>query len=77
MKPRIASSICYRIFMCQRDFDTLCTKIINPCDFGDLLAQVKEGLNHEKKFESRACELNINVMRLKLRHFVLVRETGL
>ena len=34
-------------------------------------------LNHEKKFESRARELYIDVMRLKLRHFVLVRETGL
>ena len=30
-----------------------------------------------KNLESRARELYIDVMRLKLRHFVLVRETGL
>ena len=76
-KPRINSSICHRIFISQKNFDTLCTEIINPCDFEDLPAKVKEALNHGKKFESRARELYIGVMRLKLRHFVLVCETGL
>ena len=32
---------------------------------------------HGKKIESRAQEFYIDVMRLKLRHFVLVRKTGL
>ena len=59
------------------NFDTLCTEIINPCDFEDLPAKVKEALNHGRKFESRARELYIDVMRLKFRHFVLVRGTGL
>ena len=56
---------------------TLCTEIINACDFEDLPAKVKEALNHWKKFESRARELYIDTMRLKLRHFVLVCETAL
>ena len=43
----------------------------------DLPAKVKEALNHGKNFELRARERYIDVMRLKLRHFVLVRETGL
>ena len=76
-KPRIISSKCHRIFIRQKNFDTLCTEIINPCDFEDLPAKVKEALNHMKKFESSARELYIYAMRLKLRHFVLVRETGL
>ena len=83
-KPRITSSKGHRIFICQRNFDTLCTEISNPCDFEDLPAKVKEALNHGEKFESRARyiklyirELYIVVMRLKLRHFALVRETGL
>ena len=29
-KPRITSSICHRIFICQSKFDTLCTEINNP-----------------------------------------------
>ena len=76
-KPRITCGKCHRIFIRQRNFDTLCTEIINPCDFEDLPAKVKEALNDGKKTESRACELYIDVMRLKLRHFVLVREIGL
>ena len=76
-KPRIASSKCHRTLIRQRNFDTLCTEIINPCDFEDLPVKVKEVLNHGKKFESRARELYIDVMRLKLRHFDLARETGL
>ena len=67
----------HRMFIRQRNFDTLCTEIINPCNFEDLPAKVKEALNRGKKFESRAGELCIDVMRLKLRHFVLVHETGL
>ena len=50
---------------------------MNPWDFDDLLVKVKEALNHGKKFESRAPELYIDLMKVKLRHFVLVRETGL
>ena len=76
-KARITSSICHRIFIRQKNFDTSCTEIINPCDFEDLPAKVKEALNHGKRFESRACELYIYVMRLKLRNFVPVCETGL
>ena len=76
-KPRITSSKRHRMSIRQRNFDTLCTEIINPCNFEDLPAKVKEALNHGKKFESRARELYIDVMRLKLRHFVLVHETGL
>ena len=74
-KPCITSSKCHRIFIRQRNFDTLCTENMyrNPCDFEDLPAKVKKALNHGKKFESRARD----VMRLKLRHFVQVRETGL
>ena len=48
-KPRITSGKCHRIFIRQRNFDTLCTEIINPCDFEDLPAKVKEALNHGKK----------------------------
>ena len=59
------------------NFDTLCTEIINLCDFEDLPVKVKEAVNHGRNFESRARELYIDVMRLKLRHFVLVGETGL
>ena len=59
------------------NFDTLSTESMNPCDFDDLLAKVKEALNRGKRFESRASELYIDLMRVKLRHFVLVRETGL
>ena len=44
----IASSMWHRIFICQRNFDTLCAEIINPCVFEDLPAKVKEALNHEK-----------------------------
>ena len=76
-KPHITSSKCHRLFTCWRNFETLCTEIINPCDFEDLPAKVKEALNHGESFESRAHELYIGVMRLKLRHFVLVHETGL
>ena len=47
-KPRITSSKCHRIFIRQRSFDTLCTEIINPCDFEDLPAKVKEALNHRE-----------------------------
>ena len=47
-KPRITSSKCHRIFIRLKDFDTLCTEIINPCDFEDLPAKVKEALNHGK-----------------------------
>ena len=48
------------------------------CDFEDLpVTKVKEALNHGKKLESRAREFYTDVMRLKLRQFVLVRETGL
>ena len=65
------------MFIRQRNVKTLCTEIINPCDFEDLPAKVKESLNHGKNFESRARELYIDVMRLKLRQFVLVHETGL
>ena len=75
-KPRITSSKYRRIFIHQRNLDSLCTDIINPCDFEDLPAKVKEALNR-KKFESRARELYSDAIRLKLRHFVLVRETGL
>ena len=71
-KPRsITSSIYHRIFICQRNFDTLCTETINPGDIEDLPAKVKEALNHGEKFESGPCELYIDVMRLKLRHLVL------
>ena len=59
------------------NFDALCTQSMNPCDFDDLLTKVKEALNHGKKFESRAPELYIDLIKVKLRHFVLVRETGL
>ena len=76
-KPPITSNICHRIFIRQRNFDIICTEIINPCDFKVPRAKVKEALSHGKKFESRACELNIDMVRLKLRHFVLVRKTGL
>ena len=48
--------------------------VINPWDYEDLAGKT---LNHEKKFESRAHELYIDVMKLKLRHFVLVRGTDL
>ena len=71
--PRITSSKCHSIFIRQR-FETLCTVIINPYDFEDLPAKT---LNHGKKSESRARELYIDVMKLKLRHFVLVRRTDL
>ena len=49
-KPQSTSSIRHRIFIRQRNFDTLCTEIINPCDFKDLPAKVKAALNHGKKF---------------------------
>ena len=61
--------------MRQRNFDTLGTKIINPCDFKDLPDKVKEALNHGKKFKPTARELYIEVMRLKVRPIVLIRET--
>ena len=48
-KPGITSSKCHRIFLRQRIFDTLCTEIINPCDFNNLPAKVKQALNHGKK----------------------------
>ena len=51
--------------------------MINPCDFEDLPAKVKKTLNHGKKFESRARGLCIDIIRLKLRHFVPVHETCL
>ena len=35
-KPCITSSKCHRIFIRQRNFETLCTEIINPRDFEDL-----------------------------------------
>ena len=76
-KPRITSSKLHRIFTHQRNFETLCTEIINLCDFEDLSAKVKESLNHGKIFESKARELYIDVVRLKLRHLDLVLETGL
>ena len=63
-KPRITSSKYDRIFVRQRNFDTLCTEIINPCDFEDLPADVKEALNHEENFESKTHEHYIDVMRL-------------
>ena len=68
-KPRITSSICHRIFIHQRNFDTLCTEMINPYDFEDLPAKVstKEARNHGEKFESRTLELYINTMRLKFK----------
>ena len=76
-KHHITNSKYHRIFISHRNFYSICTEIINPCDFEDLSAKVKEALNHKKKIESRARELYIDVMRLKLRHFVLVLETGL
>ena len=76
-KHHITTSKYHRILTSHRNFYSLCTEIINPCDFEDLSAKVKDALNHKKKFESRAWELYIDVMRLKLRHFVLVLETGL
>ena len=54
-KPRVTSSICRRIFIRQKNFDTLFTEIMSPCDLEDLAAKVKEEFNHAKKFESRAC----------------------
>ena len=44
LKPRITSSICLGIFIRRRNFDTLCTEIVNPCDFENLPAKVKETL---------------------------------
>ena len=44
-KPRITSSKCQRIFLRQRNVDTLYTEIINPCNFEDLPAKFKEALN--------------------------------
>ena len=40
-KARITSRKCHIIFIRQRNFDTLCAEIINPCDFKDLPAKVK------------------------------------
>ena len=74
LKPRITSSKCHRMFIRQRNFEALYAEIINSCNFEDRPVKVKEALNHGKNFES--CELYIDVMRLKLRHFVLFRETG-
>ena len=73
-KHHITTSKYHTILISHRNFYSLCTEIINPCDFEDLSAKVKEALN---QFESRARELYIDVKRLKLRHFVLVLETGL
>ena len=74
-KPRITSSICQRIFLCQRNSDTLCTESINLSGFEDLQAKIKEALNHGKKFESGARELYIDITRLKLRQYFLLLET--
>ena len=73
-KHHITTSKYHTILISHRNFYSLCTEIINPCDFEDLSAKVKEALN---QFESTARELYIDVKRLKLRHFVLVLETGL
>ena len=71
--PRITSSKCHSIFIRQR-FDTLCPVVVNPCDYEDLAGKT---LNHGKKFESRAHDFYTDLMKLKLRHFVLVRGTDL
>ena len=76
-KPCITSSKSHKIFIRQRNFETLCTEIINPCDVKDLPANVEEILNDGENFESRAREFYIDVMRLKLILFVLVCETCL
>lgn len=57
--------VCHRIFIRQRNFDSLRTEIINLYDFKDLPAEVKEAFNHGEKFESRSLDLYIDVMRLK------------
>ena len=46
---RITFSTCHKIFICQRNFDTVHTEIINPCDFKDLPPKIKEALSHGKK----------------------------
>ena len=52
-KPRINSSKCHIIFIRQRNFDTLTTEIINPCDLEDLPAKVKEALNNGKNLSQK------------------------
>ena len=47
-KLRITFSACHKIFIPPRNFDTLCTEIINPSDFEDLPPKIREALNHRK-----------------------------
>ena len=41
-KPRITSTICHRISLCQRNSDTLCTESINLSGFEDLQAKIRK-----------------------------------
>ena len=60
-KPHITSSIFPRIFISQRNFDTLCTEIVNPCDFEEPPAKVNEALNHGRKFSLEHTTANPDV----------------
>ena len=60
-KPHITSSIFPRIFIRQRNFDTLCTKTVNSRDFEDPPAKVNEALNHGRKFSLEHAMANPDV----------------
>ena len=75
-KGRITSSVCHRIFIRKRNFESLCENILNPTPLENLPSKTREVLNHGKLYESRARELYVDVMKHKLKKIIFVRETG-
>ena len=76
-KNRLTSSICHKVFIRKRNFENLCRELINPKGSDKLPANVKEALNHGKKYESKARDAYVDVLRMKLSHSVFVTKTGI
>lgn len=76
-EKRITSSICHSVFIRKRNHENLAQNILHPKPKSELPERTKEILKHGKTNEPKARDLYQDVMNLKLKRNIKVRETGI
>jgi len=78
-KGRLTSSKCHKVITAQSHYQypDLCREILNPTPMEDFPCHVQESMNYGLVHEPTARKLYIDVMNLKLKRCISVRETGI
>ena len=74
---RLTSTTAYKIFIRERNFNTLATQIKNPKSYNEQTESVKKALNHGINNEQIAKEKYTYIMNYRLIRKIYLRETGL